>query len=379
MQQLMKYKTFPKKLSIHIPLYFIIVFLPFLAFSDAPTERPHGDKDKLPRGCASCHVGHGKFNTALLPEKKETFCFRCHGNDEHKNKTKQQGSLARHIDPIDIQKEFEKPYHHPVGEPGIHKTGEVLPERDPSIPRHSECLDCHHPHLVTNVNKMSGLKGTNVFRTKNPIRNEYELCFNCHSYSANLPAYQTNKAELFNTVNPSFHPVMGQGKNSTLPSLQPPLTASSKIKCTDCHGSDDYTSPKGPHGSNFEHILSKHYSTTDGSEEASQYELCYSCHRRSSILNNESFAYHAIHISDVGVSCRTCHNPHGSTLNKHLIDFKTTFTLGASTSGRLDYASFGSKSGQCYLNCHDKDHNPEVYPKGSSQPAKQPSSSKKKK
>jgi len=93
-----------------------------------------------------------------------------------------------------------------------------------------------------------------------------KLCFNCHSYSANLPADQTNKAEIFNISNPSFHPVLTSGRNTDVPSLAPPLTASSLITCTDCHSNDDPAGPKGPHGSSYRYILSKNYTTVDGAE-----------------------------------------------------------------------------------------------------------------
>ena len=361
-----KNPPFAELLPCTIPSFLIVMVLillltPYFLYADSGKERPHGDTTKLLKGCASCHKGHGVYNTPMLSERKEIYCFRCHGHSMYVEQAKRVGDIARDVMTLDIQEEFEKPYHHPIEKIGIHRYGERLPEVDASMPRHSACGDCHHHHFVKEENKMSGIRGTNKDGVKVRITSEYELCFNCHSYSANLPADQTNKAEIFNISNPSFHPIITFGKNTDVPSLVPPLTTSSLIKCTDCHNSEDSAGPKGPHGSTYRYILAKNYTTTDGAEGPFQYELCYSCHRRSSILSDEGFQLHNFHISMVGTSCSTCHNPHGSIQYTHLIDFNRASVM-PSNSGQLGYTDFGSRAGQCSLNCHGKDHDPAVYP-----------------
>ncbi|HBR21690.1 MAG TPA: cytochrome C [Nitrospiraceae bacterium] len=363
------------------PFFIALVLMLFISpsslYSDSGNGRSHGDRNKLLKGCASCHKGHGVYKTPMLSERKEIFCFRCHGHNIYSENAKKAGDIAKDVGTANIQSEFEKPYHHPIEKIGIHRYGEILPEADPSMPRHSACGDCHHHHYAGEKNKMSGVRGTSKDGAKIRITYEYELCFSCHSYSANLPAYQTNKAEMFNSSNPSFHPVIAPGKNTDVPSLVPPLTTSSLIKCTDCHNNDDPAGPNGPHGSNFRYLLSKNYTTTDGSEGPFQYELCYNCHRRSSILSNESFPLHDLHISTVGASCRTCHNPHGSNQYSHLIEFNRASVM-SSNSGQLHYTVYGSRTGQCALNCHGKDHDPALYPgavqtPSSSRPSRFPS------
>jgi predicted CXXCH cytochrome family protein len=339
----------------------ILFISPHPLYSDSGKGRSHGDRSKLLKGCASCHKGHGVFNTPMLSERKEFVCFRCHGHSIYAENAKRAGDIAEDVRTTNIQREFEKPYRHPIEKIGIHRYGEVLPETDPSMPRHSACGDCHHHHYVKKENKMSGVRGTNRDGLRVRITSEYELCFNCHSYSANLPADQTNKAEIFNISNPSFHPIVTPGKNSDVPSLVPPLTTSSLIQCTDCHNNDDAAGPKGPHGSTYRYILAKNYTTIDSAEGPFQYELCYSCHRRSSILSDESFPLHDLHISTVGTSCRTCHNPHGSIQYTHMIEFNRASVM-PSNSGQLVYMDSGSRAGQCFLNCHEKDHDPAVYP-----------------
>jgi len=345
-------------------ILFVLLLIPIALYSKSLVERPHGDKSKLLKGCGSCHKGHGIFNTPMLPETKELFCFSCHGDSFNVEITRKKGKLAKDTKAANIQREFEKPYRHPIETAGIHVYNEILPEIDSSKPRHVSCVDCHHYHYVREENKMAGIRGTNGqgVRSGNVI-SEYELCFNCHSYSANLPADQSNKAEKFDIANPSYHPVIAPGRNTDVPSLMPPLTVSSLIKCTDCHNNDDPLGPKGPHGSQYRYMLTKNFTQIDGPEDVFQYELCYSCHRRSSILGNEGFQFHSLHIISVRTSCRTCHNPHGSKEHPHLIDLNNT-SIMPSSSGQLTFIDFGSMAGQCFLNCHGKDHNPAVYPSG---------------
>jgi predicted CXXCH cytochrome family protein len=362
-----------KLLYILLSVNIILLITPFSIYSESLsfTGSPHGDKTKLPKGCRSCHKGHGVINTPMLPESKDVFCFRCHGDNLNIEKVKNEGKLAIQIKLSDLQREFEKTYHHPIEKTGIHRYDETFPEKDTSKQRHAECGDCHHHHFVQKNNKFSGVIGlTREGVMVESIKSEYELCFKCHSYSANLPADQINKAELFNVSNASFHPVVTQGKNNFVPSLISPLTASSIIKCTNCHNNDDPLGPKGPHGSNYRHILAKNFSVNDGAESSFEYELCYSCHRRTSILGNESFKHHNLHISTAGASCRTCHNPHGSNQNTHLIDIANSTSVSPSSSGRMEFADFGIRSGQCFLTCHGKNHNPAVYPSAASSTSK---------
>jgi predicted CXXCH cytochrome family protein len=341
-------------------VFTIVLFSAGDLFPQGFQKSSHGDKRNLPKGCGSCHKGHGVYNTAMLPEQKSTFCFRCHGDIDDRENMKRSKFLSPSSDLINMKKVFEKPYHHPIENVGIHKSDEILPEIDPAIPRHAECEDCHHHHYVTKTNKSLGITGTNVQGAKLfQINSEYEICFKCHSYSANLPGDQSNKAEKFNLSNPSYHPVIGPGKNHDVPSLIPPLHPSDTIKCSDCHNNND--GPKGPHGSEYRYILGRNFNANDGPEGSFEYELCYHCHSRGSILSNNSFSLHNLHISIAGTSCRTCHNPHGSNRYTHLIDLDN-LAIRASSSGRLEFNDYGTRAGQCFLTCHDKDHNPASYP-----------------
>ncbi len=352
------------KIILKIFSSLIILFIPVIlvpVYSATSLNFPHLDKSKLKRGCATCHKSHGIRGTLMLSEQEENFCFTCHGYEINAEKLKTKGIIDKHIKTINIQKEFEKPYHHPVEKNGIHRYDEIIPERISSSPRHAECVDCHHHHYVTPLNVMAGIKGVDINGMRiNRIKKEYELCFKCHSYSANLPPEQKNKAEIMNISNPSYHPVVGQGKNPNVPSLIPPLSTSTIIKCTTCHNNDEPQGPRGPHGSSYRYLLVRNFSDIDGPENTYRYSLCYGCHNRNSILNDESFQFHKLHISDLGTSCRTCHNPHGSTKYQHLIDFDNFVVMPV--EGQINFIDLGNKAGKCYLSCHGKEHNPAIYP-----------------
>ncbi len=154
-----------------------------------------------------------------------------------------------------------------------------------------------------------------------PDKVEGYLCLKCHSYYAyslsppetTLPdgtlISQSDLTASLNPANEGFHPVFELGKNqppvganSNWPISKPDLTSTfqcmvdgncdtdgvthlSTITCSDCHGSDVDTDPKGPHGSANRWILK-------GNETpfaASPQNFCYNCHRRD-VYGDEGFA-----------------------------------------------------------------------------------------
>ncbi|MBT0662791.1 cytochrome C [Geobacter pelophilus] len=330
----------------------------------------HLDRQKLPYGCGSCHVGF-EFRSGGGQEG----CLSCHGNPA-KRKT---GLIRSTADLVDFEKELKKTYHHPILESkNLHSNKEILPEIDHKAPRHSDCVDCHSPHLVSSSNKFAGIKGKKNGNILTDVTTEYQLCYLCHSDSANLPGRFVNKRIEFAVSNPSFHPIEGEGKNLAVVSLIRPYkekktTANdvSVLKCGDCHGSDDANSPAGPHSSIYQYILRENYSARDNETESIfAYSLCYKCHNRNSILADESFKFHSMHIKgkkssmpgNGGTSCHTCHTSHGSTENRYLIRFNTDI-VSASSSGMLKFKEKGAGTfrGECFLTCHGVDHNPKSY------------------
>ena len=263
---------------------------------------------------------------------------------------------------------------------GIHD----LKESPTTSARHVECVDCHNPHATQDVTarapivsgamqEVSGVTSSGSVTTH--VQYEYEVCFKCHGDNPNRvksmitrQITQTNTRLEFDPSGPSFHPIVAVGANQNVPSLKTPMTIASVIYCTDCHNSDSASGTRGPHGSNYPNLLAYRYETTDFTSESElAYELCYRCHSRNSILNDESFSKHEKHLEEK-IPCSACHDAHGisssqgtTVNNSHLINFDITIVSEDSGTGRLEFEDLGAFSGRCFLRCHDKEHSPEEY------------------
>jgi predicted CXXCH cytochrome family protein len=329
--------------------------------------------DVQSNACMNCHRSHhADGQSELLPDaREEENCFVCHN-----------GNVAT----ANLQAVFRKFYRHPVEQTqGVHRDGESpLAAVD-----HVECADCHNPHRAHSApadapavkGVLEGVSGLDLSGATLPESMfEYQICFKCHgqdtaptplnSISRQVTTYNTRME--FAPASASFHPVASAGRNGDVPSLIAPLTPASFIYCSDCHGNDGANAGNGlagPHGSSFEFMLVREYRTGDNiSESASAYALCYGCHSRTSILNDESFRFHRKHVVDARSSCATCHDGHGIDMGKgnpvnnaHLINFDVSVVQPASGSGVLEYRSLGSRAGQCTLTCHGRLHNAETY------------------
>lgn len=315
--------------------------------------------------CENCHNPHAAEGKAGLMNylAEENNCLVCHNSN---------------VANTNIETQLIKPYTHNVYNYNLTHS----PSESPLVTSmHVECADCHNPHASNGSvasapavsGSLTGAKGVNL--SGGEIFNavyEYEVCFRCHADSPGKPAsaiarqiVQNNTRLEFDPGNPSYHPVAAPGKNNDSPSLLAPYSESSYMYCSDCHSSDGSGSPAGPHGSNWPHILKLRYETTDNTAESVEaYALCYSCHSRTSILNDESFGYHYKHIVEKNSPCSICHDPHGisssqgtSTNNTHLINFNTSVVTPGGF-GTIIFVDTGNHSGYCMLKCHNRGHGP---------------------
>ena len=309
--------------------------------------------------CASCHAPHGaaarsglmRFST---PEKN---CVDCHsGEGSGKNIASEMNKLSGH--PVTVELDAHSPREDLINPPV----------------RHVTCADCHNPHATSSAigsptqvsGALASVAGISSGGSVLPaITHEYELCFRCHGDSADRgPArvprqfVQTNTRLEFSPGNNSFHPVETIGKNSSAPSLIPPLTASSMVGCTDCHNNDQGpanggTGAKGPHGSVFVPLLERQLLLTDGAPyNPGNFALCYKCHSSSFVDSAmfTSWSSHQSHIEQYRAACTTCHDSHGSS-QPHLVNFNTLYVQPY--NGVLQYQSTGPNHGTCTLTCHD--------------------------
>jgi len=322
----------------------------------------------MENGCLSCHLPHsaGGRERLLHFTRSEDNCLSCH-----------DGSVAR----SNLRTDLSRLSRHDVTRyDGIHD----LKESPIAAARHVECVDCHNPHAVRNVpaqppvvpGVMRGVSGVTVSGgVTQQVQHEYEVCFKCHADNSSRiqstitrQITQTNTRLEFDPSAASFHPVVAPGLNRNVPSLKSPMTVATMIYCIDCHSSDSPSGTKGPHGSSYRYLLAYRYETSDFTQESSySYELCYRCHSRNSILNDESFPQHQKHLNEQ-IPCSACHDAHGIstaqgtiTNNSHLINFDTSIVRSDPTTGRLEFEDTGTFHGRCYLQCHNKQHSPEEY------------------
>ncbi|TKJ36636.1 MAG: hypothetical protein CEE38_10025 [Planctomycetes bacterium B3_Pla] len=322
----------------------------------------------MENGCLNCHRSHsaGGHERLLHFARSEDNCLSCH-----------DGSVAS----TNLRPELSKFSRHDVVR--YHRVHD-LKESPNTAARHVECVDCHNPHAAQNTlaqapvvpGVMRGVSG--VTASGSPIEQvqyEYEVCFKCHGDNPSRAQSaitrqitQTNVRLEFDQTGPSFHPVVSPGINRNVPSLKSPMTVATMIYCTDCHNSDSESGAKGPHGSNYPNLLAYRYETSDFTQESSfSYELCYKCHSRNSILNDESFPHHKRHLEQE-IPCSACHDAHGisaaqgtTTNNSHLMNFDTSIVRSDPATGRLAFEDTGVFHGRCFLECHNDRHSPKEY------------------
>lgn len=326
------------------------------AVAGAQGPNPHLNTADLPRGCVSCHKGHGVPRSPMLPAPVNELCLGCHSTGVEKDLQTGRGSLSPSARPPLLGTVLSLPYTHPL-------TAHAKSAYGPGA---ITCTSCHSPHRGSSPLALQKEESGGVQRLspRNPNRYEYELCESCHGSAGSTTQSLTDISRLFDPQSRSFHPVEAPSQDSSQSVLSG--LAGRHVNCTDCHGNSDPTGPAGPHGSTVPFLLRANYTTADGAgESASTYALCYRCHLRARVLDTSPFPEHGRHIIDEDASCATCHNPHGSVDNRALIRFgEEVFVAGVSPSaktGRLEFVSDAPGSGACYLTCHGVDHSPEAY------------------
>ncbi|MCF6246561.1 MAG: hypothetical protein L3J69_04280 [Desulfobacula sp.] len=316
-------------------------------------------------GCNNCHTSHsaGGKQRLLHYAFEEDNCLGCHNSN---------------VASKNIEMQVTKQYKHPVQNySNKHDAAESFDSY--TVPSHVECVDCHNPHqannsqspgppLVSGANQgVSGID-SNGQKIAN-AQNLYSICSKCHGQNNVITSYpvtreigQLDTQLEFAPGNPSYHPVQTVGNNPDVPSLLSGFSSNTIISCTDCHNNDEAAGPKGPHGSSYKFLLEKNYNTNDYTTESPyEYDLCYKCHSRASLLSDQSGFPHKEHLDD-RTPCSACHDPHGisslqgnSTNNSHLINFDITIVQPSNRGDRY-FEDLGRFTGQCFLSCHGRNH-----------------------
>lgn len=338
--------------------------------------RPGSVSSGSGNACVACHDPHGVRDSrgvvpALLAQREGTLCTGCH-----------DGSRG-----ADIRGELLKPYWHGQNARGDHDPNEARatglePPQGTPADRHVTCSDCHNAHLlrgdemqrengeasslmagVARVEVIHGSAGSQPSYRRlgaddlSPAL-EYEVCFRCHSSATKLQPQDEDIARTTNPANASFHPIQASGRNRGIDpnAFAGGLSAESRIRCTDCHGSD---SPRvrGMHGSSHEHLLRKRYASESAAPMA-RTDLCFDCHAwqvygdassepgvlAASRFNAPAEGGHAFHVGNQRIHCAACHEPHGSAKQPALIALRKRpgITVYTQTPG----------GGTCTPTCH---------------------------
>ena len=321
---------------------------------DAPTIVPniHGPYSMGTDKCQICHRSHSAKapNLTTQSNRQSALCYSCHDGLGANTNVKEQFS-----DPlVPANNDATRMYYRHDTVAATATTAHISAGKNEFggvSNRHSECGDCHNPHLAnaavttttpTGVEisgRLAGMSGVSVVNSITPgaaptytfldgkttatsITREYQLCFKCHSGFTTLSSngsfgpsrYRLDKGIEFNPNNPSYHPVEAPGKNTT-PAMTGSLaggttwklTVNSTIRCVNCHASStkapvtpalNQPPPNGDlpmHTSRNPGILLAKYRNRVlmGPNEAynsGNFALCYMCHSKTPFESSDTTA-----------------------------------------------------------------------------------------
>lgn len=237
------------------------------------------------------------------------------------------------------------PSRHPVGVvTDAHAVDETA-----SFTRHVECVDCHNSHEATATvgiapaayGRILGANGaTAALADAEPIVNEYELCYKCHSAYQDEAGLEGSSdiSALFDAGNASMHAVeAAQGTTIDADTFEPGWTEDSVLYCISCHATAE-AAPEvaGLHSSAEAPILRLPYFGVAPSNPGG---LCYDCHlydayyvgdTTGSAFTDSAFGeLHERHVNVQGFGCAACHDSHGVSDNERLI--RDTIDFDAAT------------------------------------------------
>lgn len=375
------------------------------------TADPHVAYNTSTDSCAGCHRGHTASGLVVrMSWPEEQVCFTCHT----------AGGSGTNIQPAfaSYTNTATRIFKHDIyAVNGVHSLSEGAGGSFGGANRHVECEDCHEPHDATRGStyppalqaEMYAVPGVDPqwvgggppvsYSWMSQAERENQVCFKCHSGFTALPAYQpdgwngsayvTNGlfkldnsstrqkpdyrdlAIEFNPNNASFHPVVAQGRNQSIPpgSFVNGWSQTSLTYCSDCHNNaSSATQGVGPHGSPSLHILdqSSNYTTVDNNIRPASGEICFKCHNYSTYVSNGTASntlfrrgsdnLHTKHTDGERVPCYVCHDTHGSE-QLHLINFDTSrVTISGTNRDSQNAWEFVGNTRTCYLACHGKSH-----------------------
>jgi hypothetical protein len=354
---------------------------------DSPGLSPYASAHFTTTGtrayCETCHDPHGSNNANLVAWTRpasfptgvpgvrdntstasfeENLCLQCHGN----------GTVGKQASGApDVATPLAGTYRHTTRDVSGKHSDQESASALGATNRHSECVDCHDPHVArpgthTDGSAIAGgalygavgarpvyaggnwtaPTGLEPIRLKGGLRDaEAYICFKCHSSLTTLPASgpsggtYTDLALEFNPANQSYHNVLGlkQGVRESFTvrgvayswsfknDLKAPYTKDSGLTCSECHTTEAVGQAKGPHGSASKFMMATGYSADfrnayfadrQPTQVTPSNLICTKCHDFTKVngvhdaLNTGALPAHTGGLPDGGNGlCINCHIP----------------------------------------------------------------------
>ena len=286
-------------------------------------ERARGPA-ALPKGCGSCHVGHGTPQTKMFIASQETACLTCHGGAAWQSTAQAKGLLNGTGPAANIAAEFNKASHHPLPGYALPSTASSTFARSMTVtPAAAE----HRPLLGLPRSALPGQGGPLSRGGREPAEANLRLARQPEAGVRDLHLLPRRGRRGEHPAPHEFQQQLVSSVDGAGPKPVRAEPASSRTRRRAASAARAATAATrqnilGPHGSAFAPILKANYTITDGQAESEfQYALCYLCHNRSTVLSPSSFTLHQLHVSQQRETCHNCHDSHGSTQYPHLIFF----------------------------------------------------------
>lgn len=293
--------------------------------------------------CGLCHQVHrGQEQGLLRKSSTADMCFICHDGTASKYNIQTIFTTGTVVS------------FHPVK--GIAISGQTNPGT-------MKCNNCHNPHNANSSRpsapdasgSLAYAKGvgvpsrtawtaiaSNAYTYKYNPTYQYELCYKCHS-TYNDPNKSTKRdvSLEFNPANKGFHSMEANSPN-TKGIFVNGFTSTTRVFCTDCHGSPTSGTAIGPHASIYTKILKGKWTIDTGkntNNDDATTHLCFRCHSKDAygetsqasstyrestltgFYNSDRGNLHWYHANKTTYGCQFCHSAvvHGFNGNKHLI------------------------------------------------------------
>lgn len=324
--------------------------------------------------CTACHSPHGSPNKFQLLAKGGDLCFNCHDEDLVKGAfvhgpAAVGGCIACH-EPhtADYAKNLRAEGSNLCFMCHVDKAEAISKAEFVHTPVKDKCTSCHNPHsaakqfmlaaeapeLCLNCHKEKK-EEISAVSVKHGALEMGKSCLNCHD--AHMSNIQKNLAmEPMDLCMSCHDKEYKDNGGKTIMNMKKWLSDNKDvhgpIKQKDCSGCHN------PHGSSNFRILRNPYPPTFYKPFAVEnYNLCFSCHEKTIVLNPETTKLtnfrngdenlHFRHVNKPvkGRTCRACHETHASNFPKHIreavpfgswelpVNFQKTDTGGSCTPG----------------------------------------------